>query len=98
MTLTRPITSKSDTGEYELSAYSGSFSIANNGTVFYFLTNKDAPQYKLISVDISEPPEQRHPKEVIPEDKDAQLEDICVVNNDILAVVYKRNVSHLRLY
>ncbi|KAF7799102.1 hypothetical protein EIP86_010332 [Pleurotus ostreatoroseus] len=67
--------------------------IANNGTVFYFLTNKDAPQYKLISVDISEPPEQRHPKEVIPEDKDAQLEDICVVNNDILAVVYKRNVK-----
>lgn len=78
------------------SAHSLHFSTANDGTVFYFHTNKDAPQYKLVSVDISEPPEKREFKDVIPEDKEAQLEDVCVVNNDKLLVVYKRNVSHLR--
>ena len=40
-------------------------SVANDGTVFYFRTNKDAPQYKLVSVDISAPPEQRVFKELI---------------------------------
>lgn len=77
-------------------AHSLRFSIGNDGAVFYFLTNKDAPQYKLVSVDISEPAEGRKFKDVIPEDKDAQLEDVAVVNNDKLVVVYKRNVSHLR--
>ncbi|PSS31987.1 hypothetical protein PHLCEN_2v2229 [Hermanssonia centrifuga] len=67
--------------------------IANDGPKFYFLTNKDAPQYKLVSVDISAPSEQRVWKEVIPEDKDAHLEDVLPVNHDKLAIVYKRNVK-----
>ncbi len=32
-------------------------------------------------------------KEVIPEDKDAHLEDVLPVNHDKLVIVYKRNVS-----
>ncbi|KAI0699823.1 prolyl oligopeptidase [Cytidiella melzeri] len=73
--------------EYD-SAYSY---VANDGTLFYFLTNKDAPQYKLVSVDISaQKPEF---KDVIPEDKDAHLEDVLPVANDKLITVYKRNVK-----
>ena len=71
----------------------GFCSIANDGTKFYFLTNKDAPRYKLVSIDISEPAEKRIFKDVIPEDKDAHLEDILPINGNKLAVVYKRNVK-----
>ena len=69
------------------------YSVANDGTVFYLRTNKDAPQYKLVSVDIADPPEKRVFKEVIPEDKNAHLENILAVNGDYAVVVYKRNVS-----
>lgn len=62
--------------------------------MFYLLTNKDAPQYKLVSVDISAPPEERVFRDVIPEDKDAHLEDVLAVNKDNLVLVYKRNVRH----
>lgn len=67
-------------------------SIANDGTKFYFLTNKDAPQYKLVTIDIADPPEKQVFKDLIPEDEGAALEQALVVNNDSLVVVYKRNV------
>ena len=67
-------------------------SIANDGTKFYLLTNKDAPQYKLVSVDLADPPEQRVFRDVIPEDKGAHLEDVTAVNHNNFVVTYKRNV------
>ena len=69
------------------------FSIANDDTVFYFLTNSNAPQFKLVSVDISVPEAERVWKDIIVEDKDAHLENVIAVGGDKLAVVYKRNVS-----
>ncbi|KAI0092497.1 prolyl oligopeptidase [Irpex rosettiformis] len=65
--------------------------IANDGTKFYFKTNKDAPQYKLVSVDLAA--KNREFKDVIPEDKDAHLEDVLAIGEDKLIVVYKRNVK-----
>lgn len=70
-----------------------SFSIANDGTVFYFLTNKGAPLYKLVAVDIAHPPQQRVFRDVIPEDKDASLEEVLAVDGNSFAVIYKRSVS-----
>ncbi|THH29783.1 hypothetical protein EUX98_g4402 [Antrodiella citrinella] len=67
--------------------------IANDGTVFYFLTNHNAPQFKVVSIDISKPSSERVWKEIIPEDKDANLEDVLAVGGDKLSVVYKRNVK-----
>ena len=67
-------------------------SVANDGTKFYLLTNKDAPQYKLVSVDLANPPEQRVFRDVIPEDKGAHLEDVTAVNHNNFVVTYKRNV------
>ncbi|KZT74475.1 hypothetical protein DAEQUDRAFT_720646 [Daedalea quercina L-15889] len=66
--------------------------IANDGTKFYLMTNKDAPQYKLVSVDLADPPEQRVFREVIPEDKNAHLGAITAVNHDYFVVTYKRDV------
>lgn len=58
----------------------------------YLLTNKDAPQYKLVSVDLAHPAEQRVFRDVIPEDKDAHLEDVVAVNHNYFVVTYQRNV------
>lgn len=66
--------------------------IANDGTKFYLITNMDAPQYKLVSVDLADPPEKRVFRDVISEDKDAHLEDVAAVNHDYFVVSYKRNV------
>ena len=37
-------------------------------------TNKDTPQYKLVSVDLANPPEQHVFRNVIPENKGAHIE------------------------
>ncbi|KAH7890841.1 prolyl oligopeptidase [Phlebopus sp. FC_14] len=64
--------------------------IANDGTTLYLRTNKGAPQYKVISIDLAHP--KREHKVVIPEQKDAFLDDVTAVGTDKFAVVYKRNV------
>ncbi|KAJ2925832.1 hypothetical protein H1R20_g11259, partial [Candolleomyces eurysporus] len=68
--------------EYEL--------VANDGPLFYLRTNRDAPKYKAVTVDISKPIEF---KEFIPE-SDGFLSDISTVNEGKnFAIVYKRNVK-----
>ncbi|THH11283.1 hypothetical protein EW145_g767 [Phellinidium pouzarii] len=71
--------------------------IGNDGTKFYLSTNKDAPQNKIITIDIADP--NFSITELIPEDKDAFLCSVDFVNGNCLAVVYKRNVKdELYLY
>ena len=72
-------------------------SIGNDGTKFYLYTNVDAPQHKLVSVDIAVPPEKRKFVDVIPEDKNAHLEDVRPIGGDNFVVVYKRNVCIQRI-
>lgn len=67
--------------------------IANDGPKFYFITNNDAPNYKLVAIDISEPAETRTFYDVLPEDKEASLEDVTSVDKDKFVVVYKRDVK-----
>ncbi|KAI0346955.1 hypothetical protein BDW22DRAFT_1321836 [Trametopsis cervina] len=67
--------------------------IANDDTKFYLLTNKYAPQDKLVCVDISAPTREYVFEDVIPEDPNAQLENVLAVANDKFVTVYKRNVK-----
>ena len=55
------------------------------------MTNKDAPMYKIVSIDVSDPDLKQ--KELVPEDKDAKLQSADMVNDNNLVLVYKRNVS-----
>ncbi|KAF9224006.1 hypothetical protein BS17DRAFT_795584 [Gyrodon lividus] len=64
--------------------------IANDGTKLYLRTNENAPQYKVITIDLSDP--KRTHTDLIPEKKDAFLDDVIAVGKDKFAVVYKRNV------
>ncbi|KAG5649915.1 hypothetical protein H0H81_001511 [Sphagnurus paluster] len=65
--------------------------IANDGPLLYFKTNLDAPQYKLITIDISG--EKPVTKDLIPEDKNANLVEVDYVNNQYFAIIYKRDVK-----
>ncbi len=56
--------------------------IANDGGVFYFLTDLDAPMGRVVAIDIQNPGEV---KEVIPETGDA-LESVSMVYDQFLAV------------
>ena len=79
---------------FEFSPYNLPFGrLANEGTKLYIRTNEDAPQYKVVTLDLAD--ETRERKVIIPEDKDAHLEDILPVYKDTFAVIYKRNVSYL---
>jgi len=73
----------------------GYCSIANDGSVFYFRTNENASQYKLVSIDISmEIPSSTI---VIPEQRDALLCDVLRVHKDRFVVQYKCNVIHFSM-
>eukprot|EP01125_Pyxidicula_operculata_P011216 TRINITY_DN3667_c0_g1_i3.p1 TRINITY_DN3667_c0_g1~~TRINITY_DN3667_c0_g1_i3.p1 ORF type:complete len:618 (+),score=149.49 TRINITY_DN3667_c0_g1_i3:426-2279(+) len=65
--------------------------ITNEKTVFWFKTNKDAPRYKVVKVDISS---ESSPSwtEIIPQSKDVLSYAICV-NQSSLVVTYMRDVA-----
>ncbi|TFK74350.1 hypothetical protein BDN72DRAFT_759937 [Pluteus cervinus] len=65
--------------------------IYNEGSLFYIRTNDDAPQHKIVTLDIAG--EKNIFKDLIPEAKDAQLSEASCVNRNKLAIVYKRNVK-----
>ncbi|VFQ76377.1 unnamed protein product [Cuscuta campestris] len=66
--------------------------VANDGTVFTFRTNKDAPKYKLVRSDIKEPGSWL---DVIAEDEKDVLESAVAVNKNQLVVSYLRDVKHV---
>ncbi|KAH8829968.1 prolyl oligopeptidase [Flagelloscypha sp. PMI_526] len=63
--------------------------IGNDGPLLYIQTNAQAPQQKVMTLDLTD--EKLERKELIPEDPKAHLESVDVVK-DKLVVVYKRNV------
>ncbi|KAJ6938272.1 hypothetical protein NC651_004857 [Populus alba x Populus x berolinensis] len=66
--------------------------IANDDTVFTFLTNKDAPKYKVVRVDLKEPGSWI---DVVPESGKDVLESACAVNGDKMIVSYLRDVKYV---
>ncbi|KAJ6708660.1 PROLYL ENDOPEPTIDASE [Salix koriyanagi] len=66
--------------------------IANDSTSFTFLTNKDAPKYKIARVDLKEP---SNWIDVIPESEKDVLESACAVDDDKMIVSYLSDVKHV---
>ncbi|KAL1734945.1 prolyl oligopeptidase [Schizophyllum commune] len=65
-------------------------SLGNDDTVFYFKTNRGAPNEKVVSVDIAAPkPESQ---DVIPHSTTAQLSDATLVGENLI-IVYTRDVK-----
>lgn len=80
-----PIADKFDDSSYSY--------ITNTGSVVYLLTNNNAPNSKVIKLDLANKPTDSSTWiDVVPEDKNAVLEDATCVDNDKLALVYMRDV------
>ncbi|KAF8377751.1 hypothetical protein HHK36_031136 [Tetracentron sinense] len=67
-------------------------SIVNDGTQFTFLTNKDAPKYKLVRVDLKEPSVWT---EVLQEAEKDVLESAYAVNGNQILVSYLSDVKYV---
>jgi len=65
--------------------------IGNDGSTFYFNTNKDAPQGRLIALDLDNP-DQKNWREIIPESEN-NLEGVTLVGDTIFAK-YQIDASH----
>jgi prolyl oligopeptidase len=70
--------------------------IDNIGTKFYFITNKNAPNYKIISIDIDSP-DPANWREIVPEKSDA-LNKAIFVNNQIVIQYLHDAYSQVMIY
>ena len=70
--------------------------IDNDGPVFYFRTDFQAPNRRVIAIDTRKP-EQQHWKEIIPEAKD-KLEDVTLVGNQFICVYLKDAHTQVKLF
>ncbi|KAG9149046.1 hypothetical protein Leryth_010652 [Lithospermum erythrorhizon] len=66
--------------------------VANDDTLFTFRTNKNAPRYKLVRVDLKDP---TNWSEVLPEDEKDVLETVTIVNGNQLVVSYLSDVKNI---
>eukprot|EP00741_Cyanophora_paradoxa_P022561 tig00000248_g21786.t1 len=67
--------------------------LTNKGTRFYFRTNKDAPRYKIICIDLARPQEE-HWEVIVPQSDDV-LEGASVAHSDKLVLTYLHDVKEL---
>ncbi|XP_022133468.1 prolyl endopeptidase-like [Momordica charantia] len=66
--------------------------IANDDTLFTFITNKNAPKYKLVRVDLKDPMVWT---ELLPESEKDVLESATAVNGDQMIVSYLSDVKYV---
>ncbi|KAJ7957932.1 prolyl endopeptidase-like [Quillaja saponaria] len=66
--------------------------VANDGTLFTFLTNKDASKYKLVQVNLTEPTVWT---DVVPEAEKDVLESACAVNGNQMILSYLSDVKYV---
>ena len=70
--------------------------IGNNGPVFYFRTNLDAPKYRLIAIDTRRPGRENW-RTVVPEREDV-LQSVTIVNQRFVARYMHDAHSRVRIY
>lgn len=66
----------------------------NDGTVFYFRTDFEAPRGRVIAIDLDRP-EREHWKEIVPEQEEP-LEEANVIHNQIVATYLKDVLTQVR--
>uniref|UniRef100_A0A7R9W150 Prolyl endopeptidase n=1 Tax=Chlamydomonas euryale TaxID=1486919 RepID=A0A7R9W150_9CHLO len=72
--------------------FDASYSLfANDGTVFYFRTNLNAPRYKVVKVDVSNPGKPSSWPDVVPQHTKDVLQSAAAVKGDHLVTRYLRD-------
>jgi prolyl oligopeptidase len=70
--------------------------IDNLDTIFYFRTNLDAPNGKIVTINIKNP-EKENWKEIMPEQKDV-LESAVMINNQLVTIYMQDAKNNMKLY
>ncbi|MEN3939960.1 prolyl oligopeptidase family serine peptidase [Prosthecobacter sp. SYSU 5D2] len=70
--------------------------IDNVGTVFYFRTDLDAPRYRVIAIDVTQPARENW-REILPQTAD-KLDGVSIVGDQILCEYLKDARSHMRAF
>lgn len=70
--------------------------IGNDGPIFWFRTDWDAPRYRIIAIDVRNP-DHAHWKVVVPE-KSETLADVKTINNTFVAVYLKDAHSQVKIF
>ncbi|KAI1302317.1 Prolyl endopeptidase [Halotydeus destructor] len=86
-------------GKFELKPIVEEFSaeyeyVTNEGSLTYIRTNKGAPNYRLVRVDLNKP-EQDNWEDIVPENKDDVFDWAHCVNQNVLACCYIRHVANI---
>ncbi|MBW3624664.1 MAG: prolyl oligopeptidase family serine peptidase [Armatimonadetes bacterium] len=80
-----------------LDAFDASYGfVGNDGPVFYFQTNLDAPRYRLIAIDTRKPGRE-HWKELLPQAKET-LESVSLVGDRFIAEYLKDAKSQVKVH
>ncbi len=80
-----------------LDAFDASYSIVgNDGDLFYVVTNKDAPKYKLVAIQLTNPSPSSW-KTLIPESEET-LQSVRMLNDQFVASYLKDAYSKIRFY
>jgi len=70
--------------------------IGNDGTLFYFLTDVDAPLKRIVAIDIRKP-QREHWREIIPQAEQV-LQSAQITGNVLVASYLKDAITQIRLY
>jgi prolyl oligopeptidase len=70
--------------------------LGNDGSLFYFRTNLEAPRYRVIGIDVDSPARSSW-KEILPQSDDV-LESVAVVNEKLVAVYLEDAHSRVALF
>ncbi|HEX6833911.1 MAG TPA: prolyl oligopeptidase family serine peptidase, partial [Rudaea sp.] len=70
--------------------------LGNSKETFYFLTDKDAPRYRFIAIDLHHP-EKEHWREIVPQGPET-LQNASVVNHSFVAEYMKDAHSNVRVF
>jgi prolyl oligopeptidase len=70
--------------------------LGNDGPLFYFKTDVNAPRRRVIAIDIKKP-DRKHWKEIIPHAKDT-LSDVDLVGNQFFAKYLKDAATQVKIY
>jgi prolyl oligopeptidase len=70
--------------------------LGNTKSTLYFLTDRDAPRYRIVAIDINSP-DPANWKEIVPQAKDT-LQSARIVNHEIIATYMKDAHSEVHLF
>ena len=72
--------------------------LGNQGDRFWFMTNEDAPRYKVVALDIGRPGDEPRSRETVIAETDAKLDSVSMVGGKLVAEYLEDAKSAVRVF